>query len=33
VLDRLQSLNLIAWTPVGSVIEITAASDAGSWKG
>lgn len=33
VLDRLQSLNLIAWAPVGSVIEITAASDAGSWKG
>jgi hypothetical protein len=33
VLDRLQSLNLIAWAPVGSVIEVTAASDAGSWKG
>jgi hypothetical protein len=33
VLDRLQSLNLIAWAPVGSVIEITAASDAGTWKG
>jgi Transglycosylase SLT domain len=33
VLDRLQSLNLIAWAPVGPVIEITAASDAGSWKG
>ncbi len=33
VLDRLQSLNLIAWAPVGSVIEITAASDSGSWKG
>jgi hypothetical protein len=33
VLDRLQSLNLIAWAPIGSVIEITAASDAGSWKG
>jgi hypothetical protein len=33
VLDRLQSLNLIAWVPVGSVIEITAASDAGSWRG
>ncbi len=33
VLDRLQSLNLIAWAPVGSVIQITAASDAGAWKG
>jgi hypothetical protein len=33
VLDRLQSLNLIAWAPVGSVIQITAASDAGSWRG
>jgi hypothetical protein len=33
VLDRLQSLNLIAWAPVGSVIEVTAASDAGSWRG
>jgi len=33
VLDRLQSLNLIAWAPIGSVIEITAASDAGSWRG
>jgi Transglycosylase SLT domain len=33
VLDRLQSLNLIAWAPVGSVIEITAAAAAGSWKG
>jgi Transglycosylase SLT domain len=33
VLDRLQSLDLIAWAPVGSVIQITAASDAGSWKG
>ena len=33
VLDRLQSLNLIAWAPVGSVIEVTAASDAGSGKG
>jgi Transglycosylase SLT domain len=33
VLDRLQSLNLIAWAPVGSVIEVTAASDAGAWRG
>ncbi len=33
VLDRLQSLNLIAWAPVGSVIEITAASDSGSRRG
>jgi hypothetical protein len=33
VLDRLQSLNLIAWAPVGSVIEVTAASDSGSWRG
>jgi hypothetical protein len=28
VLDRLQSLDLIAWAPEGSVIEVTAASDA-----
>jgi hypothetical protein len=33
VLDRLQSLNLIAWAPVGSVIEVTAASDAAAWRG
>jgi Transglycosylase SLT domain len=33
VLDRLQSLNLIAWAPVGSVIELTAASDAAAWRG
>ncbi|HEX5194497.1 MAG TPA: transglycosylase SLT domain-containing protein [Solirubrobacteraceae bacterium] len=33
VLDRLQSLNLIAWARLGSVIQITAASDAGSWQG
>jgi hypothetical protein len=33
VLDRLQSLNLIAWAPVGSVIEVTAAADAASWRG
>jgi hypothetical protein len=33
VLDRLQSLNLIAWARLGSVIQVTAASDAGSWRG
>jgi hypothetical protein len=33
VLDRLQSLNLIAWARLGSVIGVTAASDAGSWRG
>jgi hypothetical protein len=33
VLDRLQSLNLIRWAPSGSVIQVTAASDAGSWRG
>jgi hypothetical protein len=33
VLDRLQSLNLIAWARLGSVIQVTAASDGGSWHG
>ncbi len=33
VLDRLQSLNLIAWVRYSSTIEITAASDAASWTG
>jgi hypothetical protein len=33
VLDRLQSLNLIAWAPLGSVIQVTAAADGGSWHG
>jgi hypothetical protein len=33
LLDRLQSLDLIAWAPDGDVIEITAASDASSWRG
>jgi hypothetical protein len=31
VLDRLQSLNLIAWTRAGSLIDVTVATDAGSW--
>jgi hypothetical protein len=29
MLDRLQSLNLIAWSREGSVIDVTAAFDAG----
>lgn len=33
VLDRLQSLDLIAWARLDSVIAVTAASDAGSWRG
>jgi hypothetical protein len=33
LLDRLQSLDLIAWAPEGDVIEITVASDASSWRG
>ena len=31
VLDRLQSLNLIAWAREPAVIEVTAASDAAAW--
>jgi Transglycosylase SLT domain len=31
MLDRLQSLNLIAWARGSSTIEVTVASDAGSW--
>jgi hypothetical protein len=33
LLDRLQSLNLIAWVADGDEIEITVASDASSWRG
>jgi hypothetical protein len=33
LLDRLQSLNLIAWAAAGTEIEITVASDASSWRG
>jgi hypothetical protein len=33
VLDRLQSLNLIRWARLGSVIGVTAAANAGSWHG
>lgn len=33
LLDRLQSLNLVAWAPAGSVLHITVASDAASWRG
>jgi hypothetical protein len=33
LLDRLQSLDLIAWAPAGDVIEVTVASDAASWRG
>jgi hypothetical protein len=33
LLDRLQSLDLIAWAPVGDVIEVTVASDAAGWRG
>ncbi len=31
VLDRLQSLNLIAWARAGSLIDVTASSGAASW--
>jgi hypothetical protein len=31
VLDRLQSLNLIAWTRDGSVLDLVVAGDAGAW--
>ena len=31
VLDRLQALNLIAWTREAAVIDVTVASDAASW--
>ncbi len=31
MLDRLQSLDLIAWAPAGAVIEVTVASDAASF--
>jgi hypothetical protein len=33
LLDRLQSLNLIAWVAAGNEIEITVASDASAWRG
>jgi hypothetical protein len=33
VLDRLQSLNLIAWARSSSIIEVTVASDAATWAG
>ena len=33
LLDRLQSLNLIAWVADGTEIDITVASDASSWRG
>ncbi len=33
LLDRLQSLDLIAWAPDGGLIDITVASDAASWRG
>ena len=33
LLDRLQSLDLIAWVASGDVIEVTVASDASSWRG
>jgi hypothetical protein len=33
VLDRLASLNLIAWSREGPTIEITVASDAATWRG
>ena len=33
LLDRLQSLNLIAWVADGTEIDITVASDATSWRG
>jgi hypothetical protein len=31
VLDRLQSLNLIAWTRAGSMIDVAVATDAAGW--
>jgi len=31
MLDRLQSLNLIAWAREPTVIDVTVASDAGNW--
>ena len=31
MLDRLQSLNLIAWAREPTVIDVTVASDAGRW--
>lgn len=31
VLDRLQSLDLVAWTREGSLLRVTVASDAASW--
>jgi hypothetical protein len=31
VLDRLQSLNLIAWTRAGSMIDVSVAADAAGW--
>jgi hypothetical protein len=33
LLDRLESLDLIAWAPDGGVIDVTVASDARSWRG
>jgi len=33
LLDRLQSLDLIAWARNGGVIDVTVASDAQSWRG
>jgi len=33
LLDRLQSLDLIAWAPDGGVIDVTVAGDAQSWRG
>jgi hypothetical protein len=33
LLDRLQSLDLIAWAPDGGVIDVTVASGAQSWRG
>jgi Transglycosylase SLT domain len=33
MLDRLQSLNLIGWAREPTVIDVTVASDAGSWVG
>jgi hypothetical protein len=33
LLDRLQSLDLIAWAPVGDLLEVTVAGDAMRWRG
>jgi hypothetical protein len=33
LLDRLQSLDLIAWAPDGGEIDVTVGSDARSWRG